>query len=82
MMDTLGEERLCRLLNQFSTTARISLSSSCRPFRAFWSGPKLWYPHGEKSGLLGDVQEPPSGIAVTMFGSPQPHEDEYYHARG
>ena len=28
------------------------------------------------------VRELPNGISLTMLGTPQPHEDKYYHARG
>ncbi|GFU65673.1 hypothetical protein TNCV_635961 [Trichonephila clavipes] len=31
-------------------------------------------------GCKGYVREPPSGIAVTVFGMSKPHEDEHYHS--
>ncbi|GFW99549.1 hypothetical protein TNCV_3417821 [Trichonephila clavipes] len=31
-------------------------------------------------GCKGNVREPPRGVAVTMFGTPQPDENEHYHA--
>ncbi|GFV14647.1 hypothetical protein TNCV_2586201 [Trichonephila clavipes] len=27
------------------------------------------------------VREPPNGIAITVFGTPQPHEREHHHAK-
>ncbi|GFX19235.1 hypothetical protein TNCV_3013791 [Trichonephila clavipes] len=67
MIDTLGKVAPVLVVNQFSTAVWTSLASKNQcPFRSLWKAVR-------SLGCKGNNPEPSNRIAITMFGTPEPH---------